>query len=147
MVRDPRTRNHGVTCNIASNQGVVSLVAGNAGQMRKPPTIQVNKMDDLDMNDLIQVAAEDKTRMVTLELESGQPVASTIKSLFARPKVERVEITPEQQAALNQAWAKRVEAMRRMKDNDDPRYQQQLKKAYFAAIDNYKRLHKQVYGE
>jgi hypothetical protein len=104
-------------------------------------------MDDSDYNELIQIAAEDKSRMVVLELDAGLPVAATIKAIHTRPLIERVEVTPEQQTALNNAWAKRVECMRRMKDNDDPRYQQQLKKGYFSAIEDYKRLHKQVYGE
>jgi hypothetical protein len=103
-------------------------------------------MDDSDYNELINIAADDKLRSVALDVEKGLPVVSTIKSIFNTPK-QRIDITVEQQTALNNAWSKRVEAIRRMKDNDDPRYQQQLKKGYFSAIEDYKRLHKQVYGE
>jgi hypothetical protein len=103
-------------------------------------------MDDSDYNELIQIAAEDKTRMVTLDLEAGLPVAATIKSIYNPPKA-KIEITPAQQSALNSAWQDRKIALRRMKDNDDPRKLQELKKGYFQSIESYKLLYKRVYGE
>ena len=113
---------------------------------------KVNIIDELDISDLIQVSEEEKLerRMVLLDLTSGAPVASTIKRLYGtpveEPKSDRKRITPEQRQALQDAWAERVLAKRRLDDNTEIRITVPLKKQYFAAIDNYKRLHQKIYG-
>lgn len=101
-------------------------------------------MDDLDVNQLITVAADDKLRMITLELDNGVPVATSIAEVVAHKAKPR--ISPQDRASLNAAWDKRKVALRRMKDNDDPRKLQELKKAYFQSIESYKSLYSRIYG-
>jgi hypothetical protein len=106
-------------------------------------------MDEMDINQLIQIQPSDMLRSVALEVEEGKPVAATVGQMY-RPiyaKAEKKTITAEQQARLKEAWNKRVETKRELNDNEDNSQVTRLKKAYFSSIEDYKRLHKQVYGE
>lgn len=99
-------------------------------------------MDDSDYNEIIQVAADDKLRMVTLDIGTPETTPVIMGNHRFKPK-----ITAEQQATLNVAWIKRVETKRRLDDNGDISKVTALKNAYFNSIEDYKRLYRQIYGE
>ena len=101
-------------------------------------------MDEHDTNELITVAAEEKLRMITVEEDAGIPVAASVKHYYrANPTIE---IAPEQKVALEFAYSRWRDAHHRIEDNDDPRRLQELKKAYFKSIDDYKQLYQSIYG-
>ena len=99
------------------------------------------------MSDEIDVS--ETMRDLTVRLESGRPVASTIKRVIGGVAFEepKVRISPEIQAQLNAAWEKRVETKRNLNDNEDIRKVVPLKNAYFQSIEEYKILHKRLVGE
>ena len=103
-------------------------------------------MDEQDIETQIQTTDHLKfERQIITTNESGIPSTSTIKKGCVEPIVKK-RITPEQQRVLNAAWEQRVITKRRLDDNEDVNLCTPLKKQYFAAIDNYKRLHQSIYG-
>ena len=99
------------------------------------------------MSDEIDVS--ETMRELTVRLESGRPVASTIKRVIGGVAFEepRIRISAENQAILNGAWAKRVAAYRDLNDNEDRNLVVPLKNAYFKSIEEYKILYKRLVGE
>ena len=99
------------------------------------------------MSDEIDVS--ETMRELTVRLESGRPVASTIKRVIGGVAFEepKVRISPQNQAILNDAWAKRVVAYRELNDNEDIQMVVPLKNAYFKSIEEYKILYKRLVGE